>query len=110
MKHLKNMKTFVEYLNNWFSMYDKKLIQYPVKTVRDAHEIFLELDHELSPENLHCDGEISLVEANKKYWKLHKLGIQLIRKGFKPASKWSEFTYYKRVGGKVFNIHTKELV
>lgn len=31
---------------------------------------FLTLACELSPENLHCDGEISLAEANRKYRRL----------------------------------------
>ena len=33
-------------------------------------EEFSELLCELSPENLHCDGEISVSEANRKYKKL----------------------------------------
>ena len=37
-------------------MLDQKMLDY-----------FMELCCELSPENLHCDGEISLAEANRKY-------------------------------------------
>lgn len=31
---------------------------------------FLSLSCQLSPENLHCDGEISVAEANRKYRRL----------------------------------------
>ena len=33
----------------------------------DVEEIARSLDADLSPENLHCDGEISRTEANRKY-------------------------------------------
>jgi hypothetical protein len=33
----------------------------------------MELSNQLSPENLHCDGEISPEEANEKYIRLMRL-------------------------------------
>lgn len=33
----------------------------------DAQKIFQKIDCGLSPENLHCDGEISVSEARAKY-------------------------------------------
>lgn len=38
---------------------------------------FFELACRLSPENLHCDGEISAAEANKKYKELRQLWVAL---------------------------------
>ena len=35
-------------------------------------EKFMDLTDKLSPENLHCDGEISRAEANRKYKRLMK--------------------------------------
>lgn len=35
-------------------------------------EQFMRLTNELSPENLHCDGEISRADANRKYMHLMK--------------------------------------
>lgn len=41
------------------------------KTLSPEHyEKFLDLSCALSPENLHCDGEISIAEANRKYRRL----------------------------------------
>lgn len=36
----------------------------------DMLAYFMRLACALSPENLHCDGEISVAEANRKYTKL----------------------------------------
>ena len=48
-----------------------------------VYERFSELSSSLSPENLHCDGEISNAEANRKYNRLmkewHKLEDQVGR-------------------------------
>lgn len=33
----------------------------------EQYQQFLGMSSELSPENLHCDGEISNAEANRKY-------------------------------------------
>ncbi len=38
----------------------------------DVFKEFSRLASELSPENLHCDGEISNAEANRKYRRLMK--------------------------------------
>jgi len=34
---------------------------------KEIQEQFMRLANALSPENLHCDGEISRAEANRKY-------------------------------------------
>jgi type I site-specific restriction-modification system R (restriction) subunit len=38
----------------------------------DLYNKFLDLTNQLSPENLHCDGEISNAEAEKEYKRLMK--------------------------------------
>ena len=43
-----------------------KANQHPVKRDAAAKKIFDMLDCDLSPENLHCDGEISNAAAKKK--------------------------------------------
>ena len=37
---------------------------------KEQHSKFLQLASELSPENLHCDGEISRAEANRQWVRL----------------------------------------
>jgi len=50
---------------------------------KDIFQKFLQLSSELSPENLHCDGEISNAQAHKKYRAIidewHKLEKKLGR-------------------------------
>ena len=38
----------------------------------ELKEQFRDLANSLAPENLHCDGEISLAEADRKYRQLSK--------------------------------------
>jgi len=48
--------------------YYDKMINKTFEGVRpDLKEQFLSLVSRLSPENLHCDGEISMAEAKRKY-------------------------------------------
>jgi len=39
---------------------------------KEQHSKFLQLASALSPENLHCDGEISRAEAKRKWVRLMK--------------------------------------
>lgn len=56
-----------------------------------AQQIFGILDGELSPENLHCDGEITAAQARRKAKVLHAAGKDLLSAGYTPTSTWSEF-------------------
>lgn len=109
MKQFKSMKSFIDHMNQFIEFSNKKPVNYPVRTNRDAFEVFEELDNHLSPENLHCDGEISLHEANKKYFMLERLGKMLIRKGFKPP-KYSHFENLILIKGKIFNTGSRRFV
>ena len=64
---MKNLQHYIDNRNSWNSFFpNNKLIQFPLdqKTVNDLAR---SLDRDLSPENLHCDGEISQAEAQRKY-------------------------------------------
>ena len=54
------------------------------KLTEEQYEQFLNMSSQLSPENLHCDGEISNAEAGRKYRaimsKWHKLEKEVGRK------------------------------
>lgn len=72
---MKELKAYVEQKNAWRAIFkDRKLdLAYPA----DRQQIANSIDSELSPENLHCDGEISPSEAMKKYRKLTRAAEQL---------------------------------
>ena len=64
---MKNLQHYIDNRNQWNSFFpNSKQITFPLdqKTVNDLAR---SLDGDLSPENLHCDGEISQREAQKKY-------------------------------------------
>ena len=64
---MKNLQHYIDNRNQWNSFFpNSKQITFPLdqKTVDDLAR---SLDGDLSPENLHCDGEISRAEAQRKY-------------------------------------------
>ncbi len=64
---MKNLQHYIDNRNQWNSFFpNSKTITFPLdqKTVNDLAR---SLDGDLSPENLHCDGEISRTEAQRKY-------------------------------------------
>ena len=64
---MKNLQHYIDNRNQWNSFFpNSKQITLPLdqKTVNDLAR---SQDGDLSPENLHCDGEISQAEAQRKY-------------------------------------------
>src|SRR5210317_157877 len=60
------LSNYVEQMNSWNAIFNDASIEFPL-TAESAQKIGSKLDGELSPENLHCDGEISAREAQRKY-------------------------------------------
>ena len=63
---MRNLQNFIDDQNMWGSFFNTPEIKFPLSQVQ-ANDLARSLDAKLSPENLHCDGEISRAEANKKY-------------------------------------------
>lgn len=54
-------------INFWREHYgNKSAVTFPLSSL-DVADIVYTLEGDLSPENLHCDGEISRAEAQRKY-------------------------------------------
>lgn len=62
---MKNLKKYIDDRNRWEAIFGSKPITFPLSQ-KVVEEIGQSLDCDLSPENLHCDGEISYKEAIKK--------------------------------------------
>ena len=74
---MKNLQHYIDNRNQWNSFFPgNKTIKFPLdqKTVDDLAR---SLDGDLSPENLHCDGEISVAQANRKYNEYGRVIAQL---------------------------------
>ena len=63
---MKNLKAYVENQNRWNAIFGDTPLQLPLSQA-GVTKIAKPIDAGLSPENLHCDGEISASEARKKY-------------------------------------------
>ena len=69
---MKNLKAYVENQNRWNAIFGESPMQLPLSQA-GVTKIAKSIDAGLSPENLHCDGEISAREAQKKYNNYHRV-------------------------------------
>lgn len=60
------LTNYVNRMNDWNAIFGTPAVNFPLDA-DSAQAIGSKLDGELSPENLHCDGEISHAEAMRKY-------------------------------------------
>lgn len=63
---MKHLKAYVEQQNSWNSIFGQSPMKMPLSQA-GVDSIAKSIDAGLSPENLHCDGEISAAQARKKY-------------------------------------------
>ena len=73
---MKELKEFVERENKWASIFGNTV---EINTAKGRKDVASRIDCALSPENLHCDGEISAAEANRKFRFLRKAAEQLMK-------------------------------
>jgi len=64
-------------------------------TVGDSIAIFRHIDHELSPEWLTCDGELSHREVEQKRHKLLSAARTLVKRGFRIAKQDTMDLYFE---------------
>lgn len=71
-----DLRNYVIDLNFWRKLSNTPLIEFPLNA-ESIKDIVYHLEGDLSPENLHCDGEISNAEANRKYRRYMRVITQL---------------------------------
>jgi len=80
-----SLKKYIEEKNVWPKITGKGTV-FPENpkdlTATHAKSLYESLEGALSPENLHCDGEISHAQAMAKYRRYHKAIEQLEALGF----------------------------
>lgn len=69
MRINKRFQTYIDDKNKWAKLFKQDVITFPL-TQEDVEKLADGLSGELSPENLHCDGEISVTQARAKYKRL----------------------------------------
>jgi hypothetical protein len=73
---MKELNEFVARENKWSSIFGNTV---EIKTAKGRKDVANRIDCALSPEHLHCDGEISAAEANRKFRFLTKAAEQLMK-------------------------------
>ena len=63
---MKNLQNYIDQKNAWGKVFNSPAITFPL-TQAQVDDLARSLDGDLSPENLHCDGEISATQAQNKY-------------------------------------------
>ena len=62
---MKNLETYLEQKNRWNAIFGQAAMTFPLSQA-DANDLMNSIASELSPENLHCDGEASITHVRKK--------------------------------------------
>jgi len=73
---MKNLEAYVEQKNAWNKIFSIESINFPL-TQANANELMNMIGSELSPENLHCDGEASITHVRAKARQLNLVSKQL---------------------------------
>ena len=73
---MKELNEFVARENKWAQIFGNTV---EIKTAKGRKDVAGRIDCALSPENLHCDGEISAAEANRKFRFLTRAAEQLMK-------------------------------
>ena len=63
---MRALTAYIERKNSWAKIFKGAQITFPL-TQKNVDDLIDSLNGDLSPENLHCDGEISASEARTKY-------------------------------------------
>jgi len=63
---MKNLQAYIDQKNTWRGFFNTAPINFPLSQTH-VNDLANSLDSDLSPENLHCDGEISQTQAQNKY-------------------------------------------
>ena len=67
---MKNLKAYVESKNQWNALFGIAPMTFPLSQ-SNANSLMDSIASELSPENLHCDGEITARQAQAKASQLY---------------------------------------
>ena len=85
--NISNLESFVERENKWSAIFGSQPLS--LLNAADRQKIADKIDCALSPENLHCDGEISASQARQKYRFLTRCAEELL--SIDPSVKMWEY-------------------
>jgi len=74
---MKALQAYIDRKNQWNAMFKGE--QFEIKTAKGRQRLAQNIDSELSPENLSCDGELSATQTRHRYLELTRVAQQLIQ-------------------------------
>jgi hypothetical protein len=84
---MKNLKAYVDQKNRWDMIFGRPALD--LTNPKDRQSIAENIDSDLSPENLTCDGELSRTAVQQRYKQLTAAAREL--KELDPAVKFYEY-------------------
>ena len=72
----------IDQQNFWRKFREQELLNIDTLTAEQANDLYEGIDIGLSPENLHCDGEITRAQAMTKYRNYMQAVKELQKRGF----------------------------
>lgn len=87
---MKNLIRYVEQKNSWYKIFNKQPKYLDLDKPADRQRIANIIDSELSPENLTCDGELSLAQVRSRRNALITVAEELQK--FDPSVTFYEFS------------------
>ena len=76
---MKALNALIAQENQWCSMFNSKFAVYEVATAQGRERVAKMIDAKLSPENLSCDGELSISQTQARYRALTAAAQDLIK-------------------------------
>ena len=71
------LQEFINQKNRWYTLIGEE--EFEVATARGRQRVGDQINHDLSPENLSCDGELSRSQVNARYRRLTSVAKQLVK-------------------------------
>jgi hypothetical protein len=75
---MKALNALIKQENSWASIFNSKFVAYEVATVAGRRRVAEMIDAKLSPENLSCDGELSIAQTRARYRALTSAAQDLV--------------------------------
>lgn len=88
---MSHLKEYVEGLNRMSAIFGGEQIDLDNLDAAGAQRIFNDIEGDLSPENLTCDGELPFVQVQKKVKMLNGAVTELMAMGFQFTQFTEEF-------------------
>ena len=73
---MKTLEAYLEQKNRWNAIFGTPAMTFPLSQA-NANDLMNSIGSELSPENLHCDGEASITHVRAKVKQLNSVTKQL---------------------------------